>query len=80
MPNAAVLKVIGEVGLVFHALEVGLMVDVELLEILGARGLAVGAVGSALPLGLGFAVAEAWGAPHTGPGIRFICKSDAVCA
>ena len=65
MPNAAVLKVIGEVGLVFHALEVGLMVDVELLEILGARGLAVGAVGSALPLGLGFAVAEAWGAPHT---------------
>ncbi|KAH8092082.1 sodium/hydrogen exchanger family-like protein [Aureococcus anophagefferens] len=36
VPNAAVLKVIGEVGLVFHALEVGLMVDVELLEILGA--------------------------------------------
>ncbi|KAH8067396.1 sodium/hydrogen exchanger family-like protein [Aureococcus anophagefferens] len=65
VPNAAVLKVIGEVGLVFHALEVGLMVDVELLEILGARGLAVGSVGSALPLGLGFAVAEAWGAPHT---------------
>ena len=52
VPNAAVLKVIGEVGLVLHALEVGLMVDVELLEIIGARGIGVGVFGSALPMGL----------------------------
>ena len=62
-PNPAVLKTIGEVGLIFHAVEVGLMVDVELLEIEGARGLAVGFLGSALPLGLAMAIASAWGAP-----------------
>ena len=60
-PNPAVLKTIGEVGLIFHAAEVGLMVDVELLEIIGARGLAVGVAGSALPMALGFAVARLWG-------------------
>jgi len=65
VPNAAVLKVIGEVGLVLHALEVGLMVDVELLEIIGARGIGVGVFGSALPMGLSWLVARAWGAPPT---------------
>lgn len=36
VPNPAVLKSIGEIGLCLHALEAGLMVDVELLEIIGS--------------------------------------------
>ena len=44
------------------------MVDVEMLEIVGARGFAVGFVGSAAPLGLGLLVALAWGA-QTNPGL-----------
>ena len=62
VPFPSALKSIGEVGLCLHALEAGLMVDVEMLEIVGARGLAVGFVGSAAPLGLGLLVALAWGA------------------
>ena len=45
VPFPSALKSIGEVGLCLHALEAGLMVDVEMLEIVGARGLAVGFVG-----------------------------------
>ncbi|KAH8057078.1 sodium/hydrogen exchanger family-like protein [Aureococcus anophagefferens] len=63
VPNAAVLKVIGEVGLVLHALEVGLMVDVELLEIIGARGIGVGVFGSALPMGLSWLVGSVLNQP-----------------
>ena len=47
VPFPSALKSIGEVGLCLHALEAGLMVDVEMLEIVGARGLAVGFAGSA---------------------------------
>ena len=65
VPFPSALKSIGEVGLCLHALEAGLMVDVEMLEIVGARGLAVGFVGSAAPLGLGLLVALAWGAKLT---------------
>jgi Kef-type K+ transport system membrane component KefB len=65
VPFPSALKSIGEVGLCLHALEAGLMVDVEMLEIVGARGLAVGFVGSAAPLGLGLLVALAWGARLT---------------
>lgn len=56
VPSPNALKAVGEIGLCLHALEAGLMVDVELLEIIGARGAAVGGLGSALPLGAGFAV------------------------
>ena len=38
VPFPSALKSIGEVGLCLHALEAGLMVDVEMLEIVGARG------------------------------------------
>ena len=35
VPFPSALKSIGEVGLCLHALEAGLMVDVEMLELLG---------------------------------------------
>lgn len=52
VPNPAVLKSIGEIGLCLHALEAGLMVDVELLEIIGASS-RVPRLGALLPPGAG---------------------------
>ena len=63
VPNPAVLKSVGEIGLALLVIEAGLHVDLEMLEIIGARGLAVGGLGSALPLCLGAGAATLWGAP-----------------
>jgi len=62
VPNPGVLMLVGEVGLVLLVVEAGLHVDVEMLEIIGARGLAVGLLGSALPLALALTAAYFWGA------------------
>ena len=75
VPFPSALKAIGEVGLCLHALEAGLMVDVEMLEIVGARGLIVGFLGSALPLGLGLLVALAWGASLTSAFVVGACMA-----
>ena len=62
VPNPGVLSLVGEVGLVLLVVEAGMHVDLEMLEIIGARGLAVGLLGSALPLGMGGLCAHLWGA------------------
>ena len=61
-PTASVLILVGEVGLCMHAIEAGLMFDPEMMEVVGPRGLAVGIVGSGLPLALSYAIARGWGA------------------
>lgn len=52
----------GDVGLLLLVLEAGLMVDVEMLEVVGPRGLKVGLFGSVAPMVIAFVVATAWGA------------------
>ncbi|KAJ1456061.1 Sodium/hydrogen exchanger family-domain-containing protein [Pelagophyceae sp. CCMP2097] len=62
VPYPEMLALFGNVGLCLHALEVGLHVDVEMLELVGSRGLVVAVAGSALPVLLGYFAATAWGA------------------
>lgn len=62
VPFAGSLQVVGEIGLILLIVEAGLHVDLEMLQLIGARGLAVGLLGSILPMTLAFAMATAWGA------------------
>lgn len=55
--NALILQ--GEIALVLLMIEAGLHVDMEMIKIVGLRALAVGVVGSFLPMGLGMVVAVA---------------------
>ncbi|KAH8066595.1 sodium/hydrogen exchanger family-like protein [Aureococcus anophagefferens] len=48
VPNPAVLKSVGEIGLALLVIEAGLHVDLEMLEIIGARGLAAFVVGACM--------------------------------
>ena len=60
------LKVLGEIGLCLHALEAGLHVDLEMLEIVGLRSISVGFFGSVLPAALAGTMASYWGATSVG--------------
>ncbi|KAH8043500.1 sodium/hydrogen exchanger family-like protein [Aureococcus anophagefferens] len=64
VPNAAVLKVIGEVGLVLARWKSASWSTSSCWRS-SARGIGVGVFGSALPMGLSWLVARAWGAPPT---------------
>jgi len=52
VPYAEALRVVGNVGLCLLFVEAGLHVDLEMVELLGARGLTLGVVGTVLPGGL----------------------------
>ena len=54
-PEAAVL--FGEVGLMLLVLEAGLDVDLQMLRVIGVRGVAVALVGTLCPLTLAFVIA-----------------------
>ena len=45
-----------------HAIEAGLMFDPEMMRVVGPRGIAVGVIGSLLPLSVAYAIARGWGA------------------
>lgn len=51
------LMLFGELGLVLLMVEAGLHVDMEMLQVVGSRALAVGLVGSVLPMAMGFSIA-----------------------
>ena len=57
VPFPLALTLVGEVGLLLLVLEAGLEVDLAMLKQIGGKGLVVAAVGSALPLGIGTALA-----------------------
>ena len=58
-PKHDALMLIGEVGLLLMVLEAGLEVDLDMLRVVGTRGVLVAFMGSLLPLGLGFGIATA---------------------
>jgi len=55
-PKVGALKMFGEIGLMLLVVEAGLDVDLEMLRLIGVRGLAVAIVGSMVPLAIGFAI------------------------
>ena len=55
-PKVGALKMIGEIGLMLLVVEAGLDVDIEMLRLIGVRGLLVAIVGSMLPLAIGFLI------------------------
>ena len=57
VPFPLALTLVGEVGLLLLVLEAGLEVDLAMLKQIGGKGLVVAVVGSALPLGIGTALA-----------------------
>eukprot|EP00435_Cladocopium_sp_Y103_P067338 s475_g29.t2 len=57
VPETDALILQGELALVLLMIEAGLHVDMEMIKIVGLRALAVGVIGSFLPMGLGMAVA-----------------------
>ncbi|CAL1138991.1 unnamed protein product [Cladocopium goreaui] len=57
VPETDALILQGEFALVLLMIEAGLHVDMEMIKIVGLRALAVGVIGSFLPMGLGMAVA-----------------------
>lgn len=57
VPETDALILQGELALVLLMIEAGLHVDMEMIKIVGLRALAVGVIGSFLPMGLGMVVA-----------------------
>jgi len=57
VPFPEALGIVGEVGLLLLVLEAGLEVDLQMLKQIGGKGLAVAAVGSIVPLGMGTGIA-----------------------
>jgi Kef-type K+ transport system membrane component KefB len=55
-PKVGALKMIGEIGLMLLVVEAGLDVDLEMLRLIGVRGLLVAIIGSMLPLAIGFLI------------------------
>jgi Kef-type K+ transport system membrane component KefB len=62
VPHASALKLYGEIGLNLLVIEAGLHIDIETLELVGARCLLVGVVGSLVPLLMTFGASIALGA------------------
>lgn len=58
VPESEALMLEGELALVLLMIEAGLHVDMEMIQIVGLRALAVGLIGSFLPMGLGMLVAS----------------------
>ena len=57
MPVPEALMLFGELGLMLLVLEAGLDVDLDMLKLIGLRGVAIALTGSLLPLGLGWLLA-----------------------
>ena len=62
MPYPDALKLYGEIGLNLLVIEAGLHIDIETLEVVGIRGLAVGVLGPIVPMSMTFGAAMATGA------------------
>jgi len=62
VPYPDALKLYGEIGLNLLVIEAGLHIDIETLEVVGIRGLAVGVLGSIVPMSMTFGAAMATGA------------------
>lgn len=60
-PYPTVLKLIGECGLILLVIEAGIEVDLDILRVIGPRGVLVACFGSITPLLIGFGIAMALG-------------------
>eukprot|EP00546_Thalassionema_frauenfeldii_P006805 CAMPEP_0178918316 /NCGR_PEP_ID=MMETSP0786-20121207/13764_1 /TAXON_ID=186022 /ORGANISM="Thalassionema frauenfeldii, Strain CCMP 1798" /LENGTH=795 /DNA_ID=CAMNT_0020592023 /DNA_START=236 /DNA_END=2623 /DNA_ORIENTATION=- len=64
IPEVAAWVILGEIGLVFLVLEAGIDVDLDMLKLIGPRGIIIAFLGSIFPialgLGLGFAIGLDW--------------------
>lgn len=60
-PYSNVLKMIGECGLILLVIEAGIEVDLDILKLIGTRGVIVAVFGSMTPLAIGFGLGTALG-------------------
>ena len=74
VPQWQALMLYGEVGLILLVVEAGLDVDLEVLKLLGPRGVAVALTGSLTPLAIGF------GLSHWGLGLPWLSALAVGCA
>ena len=58
VPEWKAFILVGEVGLALLVVEAGLDVDLDMLRVIGVRGVIVAVLGSMLPLAMGFALAK----------------------
>lgn len=66
VPFVTAFQSAGDVGLLLLILEAGLFVDLEMIEVVGPRGLKVGVIGSIAPMLLAYAAATlGWGAHNS---------------
>jgi len=60
-PHSKALKMLGECGLILLVIEAGIEVDLEVLKLIGTRGVAVAVFGSIVPVSIGFGLGQALG-------------------
>ena len=79
MPVPEALMLFGELGLMLLVLEAGLDVDLDMLKLIGLRGVAIALTGSLLPLGLGWLLSTCFHVLHTGHLLHLLSlKQNAV--
>ena len=60
VPEHAAFILVGEVGLALLVVEAGLDVDLDMLRVIGVRGVIVAVLGSMVPLAIGFGLAKGY--------------------
>jgi len=60
-PHSKALKMLGECGLILLVIEAGIEVDLDVLRLIGGRGVAVAVFGSIVPVSIGFGLGQALG-------------------
>jgi len=60
-PHSKALKMLGECGLILLVIEAGIEVDLEVLKLIGGRGVMVAVFGSVVPVSIGFGLGQALG-------------------
>jgi len=60
-PHSKALKMLGECGLILLVIEAGIEVDLEVLKLIGRRGVLVAVFGSVVPVSIGYGLGMALG-------------------